>query len=572
MKDKFSLAKIAAMYEEAESERSEFVAEWRQISEYLLPGRGIYQQYSKPRKRKLTSARVVNPAAEDALYVLTSGIHGGLTSPSRMWFKNEWQEEELNTIEPLKAWIQDTTRRMHNAYQASNFYAIVNSFYIELVGFGTACMYIGEDTPSDSAPYRFELLTAGEYAFTTGTDGRLSTFFRTIFMTPRQVIDRFPKTASANLKRQVKNNEAGADTSYITLIEYVCYEPFQGKPITRLYYEATSSSKAGANYHPVSQQPLEVSGFYEFPYEVARWSTIGSDDYGVGPGSRALPDIKRLQEMEKAFLMAAHKALDPPVNAPSRMKGKLNTLPGGYNYYANPNEQVTEIFSGKFDYQGVGGAIERVEQRIQRNFFNDIFLTASRDPNASPLKARQVDAQDQEKMLRLGPVIERLQHEFLLPMNRRCFNIMKRKELFALLPPELDDLAGDYTVTLISPLATAQRAIAMQGIQTFMAFIGQAAQFDQSILDNINADAAAREVADISGVDLGVLRPAEEVQNIRTQRAKAQQAQQAKEEQMAVQQHEAQMNVDTATAQKTQSEAGVNLLEGQQMAQDMGMI
>ena len=91
---------------------------------------------------------------------------------------------------------------------------------------------------------------------------------------------------------------------------------------------------------------------------ISRWGTIGSDVYGIGPGSRALPDIKRLQEMEKAFLMATHKSINPPLNAPARMRGKLKTLPGGENYYSNPAETVNEIYQVKFDYQGVGGAVQ----------------------------------------------------------------------------------------------------------------------------------------------------------------------------------------------------------------------
>ena len=572
MKEKHSLLKIAAMYEEAESERTEYMAEYQNISDYLVPGRGMYQRYSKPRKRKLTSPKVINTVAEDALYVLTSGIHGALTSPSRLWFKAEWSDNRLQQHGLLKAWMQDSVKREHAGFHASNFYPIMNSAYIELVAFGTMAMYVGEDSDTVQAPFRFELMTAGEFAFTIGSDGRVSQFFRTIFMTPRQLVQRFPDTVSKESKKIVKNNEAGADTTYITVLEYTTYEEYQNKPIMRLYYETTSTGSKGSHYTPRGAEPLEAAGFYEFPYLVARWDTIGNDTYGVGPGSRALPDIKRLQEMEKAFLMATHKSINPPLNAPARMRGKLNSLPGGMNYYANPAETVNELYQVKFDYSGVSNAVERVEQRIQKNFFNDIFLTAARDPNASPYKATEVNARDQEKMLRLGPVVERLQHEFLQPLIVRCFQIMRRKELFAPLSPELEDLAGDYTISLVSPLATAQRGVALQGIQGFLGTIGQMAQFDQTVLDNVDVDAAAREVGDIYGVQLGVMRQLDDIKKIRQQRAQAMAQEKAKQEQAAVAQQQAEMDVNRATAQKTQSEAGLNMLEGQQVSQDMGMM
>jgi hypothetical protein len=562
--------KIVSSNEELKDERSEWEAEWRTISEYLLPGRGVYQSLSKPRKRKLTSPKVVNNMAEDALYVLTSGMHGNLTSPSRPWFKLSWSDSRLKYIEPLKRWLQQAEELMHEKLQASNFYAVINSFYVEYAGFGTGSMYVGSDTDDDTVPFRFELLTAGEYTVSFNSKGLSDGFYRVIFKTQRQLAEMFPDTVSPDIKKRVKQNEGGIDKPYAAILEGVVKQPYQDKPFTQVYYELATSS-AGARSVD-SQTPLRVKGFYEFPYPVGRWGTIGSDTYGIGPGSRALPDIKRLQEMEKAFLMAAHKTLDPPLNAPARMRGKLNTLPGGYNYYSNPNEKVEQMYQVNFDYNGISNAIERVEQRIQRNFFNDIFLTASRDPNASPLKARQVDVHEIEKMLRLGPVIERLQHEFFQPIIERCFNIMLRKDMFEPLSPELAQMASEYKITLVSPLASAQKASALQGINSFLAFIGQAAQFDQGIMDNVDIDEATREYADITGVKLGILRTEEDVAAIRQQRQAAQQAQQQAEAQMQQQAMATQMNAEQASAQKTQAEAGVTLLEGQQMAQDMGMI
>ena len=148
---------------------------------------------------------------------------------------------------------------------------------------------------------------------------------------------------------------------------------------------------------------------------------------------------------------------------------------------------------------------------------------------------------------------------------------MLRKGLLPELPPELQDMAGEYNISLVSPLATAQRSVALQGINSFMAFLGQAAQFDQSILDNINPDEAAREHANISGVHYGVLRTAEEVQQIRTQRAQAQAAEKQKQEQMAMMGMKSQLDKEQAETQKIQSEAGVNLIEGQEAATQLGM-
>jgi len=175
-------------------------------------------------------------------------------------------------------------------------------------------------------------------------------------------------------------------------------------------------------------------------------------------------------------------------------------------------------------------------------------------------------------MLRMGPIIERLQNEFLQPIVERGFNIMLRKGLFPPLDPQFAEMVGDYNIHLVSPLATAQRAVALQGINSFLGFIGQAAQFDQQIMDNVDIDEAAREYGDITGVRLGILRKQEDVDNIRRQRQKQMRAQQQKEEQAAMMQGAGQLNADRANARKAEAEAGVAMLEGQQMAENMGMI
>ena len=566
MENKYSLAKVTAGLAAAQSERSEFEAEWRSLTAYLLPGRGIYQTYSKPQKRKLTSPRVINSIGEDSLGVLTSGMHGGLTSPAKDWFSLDWMDPNIQEFEPLKEWIEDCTKRMHRALHSSNFYSIINSFYTEYAGFGNGSLYVGEDTEDRATmAFRFELLTVGEYYVVLDSRGLVVGYYRTIFYTPRQLVDKFGENASADWQTKVKANEPSIDSVYVTVLEYLCKAPFQDKPYMQMFYElntATNGRTAPSKSEMNTQKPIMVQGFYEMPYLFGRWSTIGSDVYGVGPGSRALPDIKRAQEMEKALLMGAHKTVDPPLNVPARQRNKVNSLPGGRNYYHNVNEVISELYKVNFDFAGVSATIDRVEARIERNFFNDIFLTGSRDPNASPYKAAEVTVREQEKMLRLGPIVERLQHEVFMPMLERCFNIMLRKKMFKELPKDLAAMAGDYKITLISPLAVAQKAMAMQGINTYMAWLGNAAQFDPTVLDNVDADKAAREVGDISGVGMGIMRPWAAVEKRRKDRAEQQAQEKAKAEslvaneaQNATTQAQAADRVSSATAGKTLAES-----------------
>ena len=563
IRSRYDYSKIMAAYQESLDERSDYESEWRKVSTYLMPGRGIYNRLSTPRKRRLTNPAVVNPMAEDALYVLASGMHGGLTSPSRPWFSLNWSDPNVQQIEFLKWWIQDCSKRLHSALQASNFYSVINGFYLEYSGFGIGSVYVGEDSDIPTAPFRFELLTAGEYSFSVSTDGLADRFFRVVFMSPRQVVEKFGMAAPESMIEQVANNRAGADVIDQTIMETVIRQRFSEEmPYSRIYYLVTSPGHGEVFDNTLDTQcPLGCDGFFEFPYPTARWSAIGQEIYSLGPGSRAIPDIRRIQEVEKSMLMAAHKTLNPPTNAPAKMRGKLNLYPGGDNYYSNPQEVVTPVYNVNFDFQGTGIVVQRAEDRIRRNFFNDIFLTASRDPNASPLKATQVQVQEQEKMLRLGPVIEKLQHEFLRPIVERCFNIMLRKDMFAFIPPEYAEFVSDYEIHVISPLAVAQRSVALNSINSFLAFIGNAANISREVLDKIDPDAAVDEYADITGVDRNIIRPQQEVDKIRKQRAEMLAQEQAKQDQLL----QIQLN---SQLQKEQSETAVNQAKAQDLSLD----
>lgn len=578
MKKRYSYDQAITEYVMLRSQRSEFEADWKEITDYELPGRGLYSLYSQPRKRKLTSDKIVNTTATEAIKVLAAGLQGGLTSPSRPWLRLSWKDEQTNQIEFLKRWLEDSQKRMEYSLQQSNFYPTLHSLYVEYIGFGNAAMYIGEDT--DDVPFRFELMTAGEYAFSTNYQGRADKMYRVVFRTPRQMVEQFGNKCSEGVQDMVKNGSANQERVYISVLECVYKHPYRDMPFTQMYWEIGGASTGVgsdtalmATMGTTTEEPLQVNGFNEFPYPVARWDLIGADIYGLGPGAQALPEVKRLQQMEKAFLMATHKDINPPMTAPSYMRGKLKTMPGSRNYVRNPADKVEPMYQrGTFQYQGVSMAIERVENRIKELFFNDIFLTAARDPNLSPLKAAEVHVRDGEKMLRLGPVIERFGNEFVQPAIERCFSIMLRKGLFMEIPPEYAELVGDYKIDIVSPLAQAQKLIASKSIQEVMAFAGQAAQIKPEVMDKFNVDKAVDEYVDAHGAPLSIMNTEEEVQGIRQQRADAQKAAQQKEEGMQAAQMGMQGQQVNADTQKTMAEAGQIMTESLVGQQELGGI
>ena len=78
----------------------------------------------------------------------------------------------------------------------------------------------------------------------------------------------------------------------------------------------------------------------------------------------------------------------------------------------------------------------------------------------------------QEKLQQLGPVVERLQSEFLNPIIERTYAILDRAGVF---PPISDELAEqlngqDVKIEYISPLAQAQKVSSLTSIEQYFAF------------------------------------------------------------------------------------------------------
>jgi hypothetical protein len=546
---RYTKADLQSYHQQVLEQRSDYEFYWKELSRFLLPGRGVYQLYPTPQKRQLVSPAVVNNAGNEALQVFSSGFHNGLTSSSRPWVKIKWKNKELNKILPLKSWLDDVSKIFSGFLAKANFYEIIPTFYTETAGFGTGAIYMGE-IDEDTPPFHLELLTVGEYAYSMGEFGRPAMFFRHIFKTYRDAYKRYGK----RLSRGAQEAANSRPTDYMTIIQVIVDKPNFGKPYTSYYYEPTSNPEINADF-------LSVSGYYEFPVFVATWDPVGNDPYGTGLGMRALSEIKALQEHEKTYRLGVHKVVAPPVNAPAKLKNSLQTFPNGVNFYSNPDEVVSEITRVRLDLMSVERMVERQEEKIKRIFFNDLFISASRDPNRSPLKAAEVYERKDERLIRIGPPTENIISKVLHPLVERGLKICVRKNVFPLIPPQFKKMVGDIEIEFVSPLAQAQKLVGVQSINNFLGFVAGVAQFDPSAKDKVNTDRLIDEGADIYGVPMSIMSTEDEVTQTREIRQRQLQEQKDKEDAMLNAELQAKQRTTEASTSKDLSEAGLNVAE-----------
>ena len=147
--------------------------------------------------------------------------------------------------------------------------------------------------------------------------------------------------------------------------------------------------------------------------------------------------------------------------------------------------------------------IQDVRQRINSAFYADLFLMLATQPVAR-MTATEVAERHEEKLLMLGPVLERLQNEMLDPLVGQAFEGMLQMGALPPLPPEMQGVP--LNVEYVSMLAQAQQAVGTNSVDRAQAQAAanaqaQAAQGAQTAhtLSQTDPDAVQDAVAMFSG-------------------------------------------------------------------------
>ena len=289
----------------------------------------------------------------------------------------------------------------------------------------------------------------------------------------------------------------------------------KNKPFKSVYFET-----GGDN-----DKLLRESGYDEFPIMAPRWEVNGEDVYASScPGMLALGQVKALQVEQRRKAQLIDKATNPPMVGPTSLKNqRVSLLPGDVTYL--------DVMTGQDGFKpaylvnpntaDLLADIQDTRQIINSSYFVDLFMMLQ-NINTRSMPVEAVIEMKEEKVLMLGPVLERLNDECLNPLIDRTFSIMVRKNM---LPPPPDVLQGmPLRIEYISVMAQAQKSIGLTSLSQTVGFIGQLAQAKPEALDKLDVDQAIDAFAEMSGVSPTVIVPQEQVQGIREERAKQQQA------------------------------------------------
>lgn len=510
------LARKAALW----TERSSWVTHWREISEYQQPRAGRFVASDRNRGDKRTNHILDNTAVFGAR-TLAAGLMSGITSPARPWFRLEIKDKDLMESGPVKTWLHDTATLLRAIFASSNTYRSLHTIYEELGLFGTGTSILLPDF--DNVVHHYPL-TVGEYALATDAKGNVNTLAREFQMTVEQMAMQFGKD---NLSTSVRNlYDKGSYDAWVDVVHLV--EPRRERDTRKI----DGLNKRFASCYIEAGQDnqdkfLSESGFNRFPALTPRWVVTGNDVYGTSPGMECLGDVKQLQHQQLRKGQAIDYQVNPPLQVPSKYKEAHKArLPGGVFYVDSVGQQggVRSAYDVNLNLQHLMLDIQDVRERIRSAYYADLFLMLAND-NRSGITATEVAERHEEKLLMLGPVLERLHNELLSPLIDTTFEYAREAGILPEAPPELEGM--ELNVEFISVLAQAQRAVATQGMDRLLGTVSQMAAVNPSVLDKINFDQVVDDYGDAYGVNPKIIVPDDVAAGIRQQRAAAQQAAQA---------------------------------------------
>lgn len=504
------------------SERSSFMAYWRELSDNHLAFRGRFLTSDRNKGHK-RDTKMFNNTSRMANRTLASGMMAGITSPARPWFRLSTSDEELRNSAAVVQWLHDSQEIIYEVFSQSNVYNSLHQLYSEIGVFGTAAMGVFEDFDN---VIRCQTYTVGSYMLATNGKDIVDTFYREYEISVSQCVKEFGfENCSSEVQQRWDKGNTESWVSVVHLIEPNDDRDMQSPlasdmKFRSVYYEAKSGNPR------FKERFLRKSGFDEFPVLAPRWEVTYGDIYATDcPGMTTLGDTKALQLGERRKYQALDKLVDPPLQGPSNLKNKVGgSLRNGEIVWTETGEALSSIYGNyRPDLNAMMAINQETQLRIKTGFFEDLFLMLA-NTDRRQITAREIAEKHEEKLLMLGPVLERMHNELLDPLINRTFALLQRGGILPPPPPELENT--ELRVEYVSVLAQAQRLVSLGAIERLADYTSTLAAVWPEARHKFDASQSIDEYADALGTTPKILRSDEEATGIvaAEQQAAAQQA------------------------------------------------
>lgn len=514
------------------SERIKHEATWKDCYKYCAPERQqSFQDVSATgleTERKTARNELYDTTACEGIQLLTSSVYSGTTSPVSVWFKSVPSGLDTpSTLTEGEQWLETVDQFIFRNIHSSNFDSEIVDFLTDLIVAGWAVLYV--DTDREKGGYTFNTWSIGNcYISSTKANGLIDTVYREFELTAEQIVSEY---GIDNVSDKVKTAFEKKPDQKFTLVQAIFPRDKQlvkgeeGKRINKAMPIASYTIESNTKH------TLVESGFEEFPLVVSRFRKLPESHYGIGMANMVLADVKTVNQLMKLSLQTAELNLgglwvaqhDGVVN-PNTLRIRPNAI-----IAANSVDAIKRLDTGQASI-GIGlDFLQHFQAKIKRTLMSDQLTPQG----SSPLTATEIQARVNVYRNQLGSIFSRLQAEYLQTLLDRCWGLAMRS---GVLPPAPEELmqASKISFSFINPMAASAKLEWVTSTQELMMNIGQMAQIDQTVMDNVNLDAMVQIMADGLNVPKEAIRTSEEIAELRQLKQEQQQAMQEQQAQQAM--------------------------------------
>jgi hypothetical protein len=526
-------ADITRKLSDLKSRRAPLEAHIRECYQFTNPIRGMMFATSGQQLTPDTiqssaaaaTAKLYDSTGDDSAGLVASALVSNLTPANSRWFgyKSENKNDALDT------WLDEACTKVHAEIHASNYDAPAYEAMYDAAIAGQCALYVEEGTDTT---FHFELWPLAQCWVSTSTrDGLVDTVFYQFSLTAQQAVKEYGADKVSSRITKALEKKPYTLFNFVQAIFPREKDPEQKKARVKDKLLPFASMHVEVD----SKNICRDSGYHEFPLVFPRWLKLPGSVYAQGPLSRALPDIKSLNEVKRLTFANADMAIagmwgavdDGVINPKTVRIGARKIV-----MMASKDSFFPLQPGGQFDLSQL--LVADLQKSIRRIMMADLLETNTEGPAKTATEWHY-----RVNLIRqlLGPMFGRIQSEYLIPLVWRCFWIAFRKGILGELPQ--DAQGNNLQLQFQGPLARAQKLEEVASMDRFeQSLFAQAqaqavANMPPLVMDNYDLDEAARHRGELLGVPARLIVDTKRVEELRKVRAdnaaKAQQQAQQQE-------------------------------------------
>lgn len=505
------LKEILKRFENMKTERSKMEHLYSDIDRFVMDRDGWF-----------TSGRITEGNRSHEVYSkagvkynirFASTLQGLVAPAEQRWFTLETSFLKPNESSyEARQYLDRLEELLYSTFSSTNFYQKSLELLTDYTAYGLAGMYIASDPVKK---IRFISVPLREMYIDTDFNGEIDTVARHFTTTMRSLYGRFEKAIQGSQK---------------------AFESYKKNP--DLIVECLHMVHPNKSYNPEGDTPqekqfkscyilktcdliLEEKYLSTMPYVTPRWTVYSGEVYGRSQAMIAIPDLKVMSAMVKNMLVGVNKLANPPmlVSNDSVAGRGLNLTPDGVTVIdrlqGGTFDNTIKVLDSKARPDIALNAIDVWERKISELFFADLI----QEDKQARMSATESQTRQMLRITNISPQIGRLEPEYLDKLIERCMSILIEEGHIEAPPESLADAKIEYR----SPLAKAQKMQSLDGINQFMQLAMGMAQIDPAIPQYINTDFVLEYMSVATDIPTGVLKPPEEIAQVKEQIAQQQQ-------------------------------------------------